>query len=32
MSTGLDIFDSTIRKSNLWLKDLMQDLGCEDRY
>ena len=32
MSTGLDIFDSTIQKSNLWLKDLMQDLGWEDRY
>jgi uncharacterized protein (DUF2267 family) len=32
MSTGLDIFDSTIQKSNLWLKDLMQDLGWDDRH
>jgi uncharacterized protein (DUF2267 family) len=32
MSTGLDIFDSTIQKSNLWLKDLMWDLGWEDRH
>lgn len=32
MSTGLDVFDSTIQKTNLWLKDLMQELGWEDRH
>jgi uncharacterized protein (DUF2267 family) len=32
MSTGLDIFDTTIQKTNLWLKDLMQALGWEDRH
>jgi uncharacterized protein (DUF2267 family) len=32
MSTGLDIFDSTIQKSNLWLKDLMWELGWDDRH
>ena len=32
MSTGLDVFDTTIQKTNLWLKDLMQELGWEDRH
>jgi uncharacterized protein (DUF2267 family) len=32
MSTGLDIFDTTIQKTNLWLKDLMQELGWDDRH
>jgi hypothetical protein len=31
MSTGLDGFDSTVQKTNLWLKDLMQALGWDDR-
>lgn len=32
MSTGLDVFDTTIQKTNHWLKDLMQELGWEDRH
>jgi uncharacterized protein (DUF2267 family) len=32
MSTGLDVFDTTIQKTNLWLKDLMRELGWEDRH
>jgi uncharacterized protein (DUF2267 family) len=32
MSTGLDVFDSTVQKTNLWLKDLMQVLGWDDRH
>ena len=32
MSTGLDVFDTTIQKTNLWLKDLMSELGWEDRH
>ena len=32
MSTGLDVFDTTIQKTNLWLKDLMWELGWEDRH
>jgi uncharacterized protein (DUF2267 family) len=30
--TGLDIFDNTIQKTNLWLKDMMEELGWEDRH
>jgi uncharacterized protein (DUF2267 family) len=30
--TGLDIFDNTLQKTNLWLKDLMEELGWEDRH
>jgi uncharacterized protein (DUF2267 family) len=30
--TGLDIFDSTIQKTNLWLKDMLEELGWEDRH
>jgi uncharacterized protein (DUF2267 family) len=26
-ATGLDVFDSTIQKTNIWLKDLMELLG-----
>jgi uncharacterized protein (DUF2267 family) len=32
MSTGLDVFDTTIQKTNIWLKDLMWQLGWEDRH
>jgi uncharacterized protein (DUF2267 family) len=28
--TGLDVFDSTIQRSNVWLKDLMQELNWSD--
>ena len=29
--TGLDAFDTTVHKTNGWLKDLMQLLGWQDR-
>jgi hypothetical protein len=29
MSTGLDVFDTTQQQTNLWLKDLMQELGID---
>ena len=32
MSTGLDTFDKTVRKSNLWLKDVMERLDTRDRH
>jgi uncharacterized protein (DUF2267 family) len=32
MSTGLDTFDKTVQESNLWLKDIMDRLGTEDRH
>lgn len=28
-ATGLEVFDSTIQKTNIWLKDLMELLGCD---
>lgn len=31
MTTGLDVFDTTVQESNLWLKDLMGYLGTDDR-
>jgi uncharacterized protein (DUF2267 family) len=30
--TGLDVFDTTVQKTNIWLKDIMQALGWEDRH
>jgi uncharacterized protein (DUF2267 family) len=30
-ATGLEVFDRTIHKTNIWLKDLMEILGCTDR-
>ncbi len=32
MTTGLDVFDSTVQESNLWLKDLMTSLKTDDRH
>jgi len=32
MATGLDTFDTTVQESNLWLKDVMERLGTEDRH
>ena len=29
MSTGLDVFDTTVQQTNLWLKDLMQELAID---
>jgi uncharacterized protein (DUF2267 family) len=31
MTTGLDVFDSTVQQSNLWLKDIMNSLESDDR-
>jgi hypothetical protein len=31
-TTGLEVFDRTIHKTNIWLKDLMEMLDCEDRH
>jgi uncharacterized protein (DUF2267 family) len=31
-ATGLDVFDRTLHKTNIWLNDLMQELGSEDRH
>lgn len=30
-ATGLEVFDGTIHKTNVWLKDLMEILDCPDR-
>jgi uncharacterized protein (DUF2267 family) len=30
--TGLDVFDATVHKTNLWLNDLMDVLGWQDRH
>jgi len=32
MTTGLDVFDTTVQETNLWLKDLMSTLEIEDRH
>ncbi|MGA8772065.1 MAG: DUF2267 domain-containing protein [Rhodomicrobium sp.] len=32
MTTGLDVFDSTVQQTNLWLKDLMTRLATTDRH
>ncbi len=32
MSTGLDVFDSTVQHTNLWLKDLMARIPTTDRH
>lgn len=31
-ATGLDVFDTTLQKTNLWLKELMGILGWEDKH
>jgi uncharacterized protein (DUF2267 family) len=31
-TTGLDVFDRTVQNSNLWLKELMELLGWQDRH
>jgi uncharacterized protein (DUF2267 family) len=30
-TTGLDVFDRTLQKTNVWLKDLMETLGWSDK-
>jgi len=31
-ATGLDAFDTTIHKTNIWLKDIMEEMGWADRH
>lgn len=31
-ASGLPVFDETVHLTNIWLKDLMQELGWEDRH
>jgi uncharacterized protein (DUF2267 family) len=31
-TTGLNIFDTTVHKTNIWLNDLMQIMGSEDKH
>jgi uncharacterized protein (DUF2267 family) len=30
-TTGLPAFDTTVQKTNVWLKDLMEEMGSQDR-
>jgi hypothetical protein len=30
--TGLDVFDTTIHKTNSWLKETMEELGIDNRH
>jgi uncharacterized protein (DUF2267 family) len=32
MTTGLDVFDTTVQESNLWLKDVMERIGTYERH
>jgi uncharacterized protein (DUF2267 family) len=32
MSTGLDVFDRTVQKTNLWLTEIMETLQWDDRH
>lgn len=31
-ATGLQVFDHTLQTTNIWLKQLMEDMGWEDRH
>ncbi len=31
-ATGLAVFDTTLHKTHAWLKEIMQELGTEDRH
>jgi uncharacterized protein (DUF2267 family) len=31
-ASGLDVFDTTLHKTNLWLKEIMAKMGVEDRH
>lgn len=31
-ATGLDVFDSTLQKSNMWIRELMDELRTDDRH
>lgn len=30
--SGLDVFDRTLQETNIWLKELMDDLHCDERH
>ncbi len=30
--TGLDVFDTTVQKTNIWLKEIMEALGWENKH
>ena len=32
MTTGLDVFDTTVQETNLWLKDVMERICTYDRH
>jgi hypothetical protein len=32
MTTGLDVLDTTVQETNLWLKDVMERIGTYDRH
>ena len=32
MTTGLDVFDTTVQQTNLWLKDLMTRIPASDKH
>ncbi|MCK6545734.1 DUF2267 domain-containing protein [Myxococcota bacterium] len=31
-TTGLDVFDTTINRTNIWLKEIMEELATDDRH
>jgi uncharacterized protein (DUF2267 family) len=31
-ATGLEVFDTTVHKTNAWLNELLQELGWQDRH
>src|SRR3954471_7947678 len=31
-ATGLEVFDTTVHRTNSWLKELMDELGWQDRH
>jgi uncharacterized protein (DUF2267 family) len=31
-ATGLEVFDTTLHKTHTWLKEVMEELGTEDRH
>ena len=31
-ATGLDVFDTTLQKTSVWLNEIMAELGSEDRH
>lgn len=32
MTTGVDAFDTTVQKTNVWLKEIMEEMGWDDRH